>query len=258
MAQVARSIDEVIAQLGDVIDRSRRERSRLGFFAALYRKVTIKVKEGIASGRFDDGPRMERLDVIFANRYLHALAQFRGGGKPTPCWLLSFEAAATWPPIILQHLLLGMNAHINFDLGIAAATTCPGDPLPSLKHDFNEINVILAGLVGQVQSEIYRLSPWIRVLGEIDPRANRTIVNFSMEKAREAAWRVAERLAPVPPDQWGPQLAKLDLEVTVLGRLVRRPIGKLFNLKLMVIRSRETSDVDKIIGILDETATAHV
>jgi hypothetical protein len=79
-----------------------------------------------------------------------------------------------------------------------------------------------------------------------------------MEKAREAAWRVAERLAPVPPDQWSAPLAKLDLEVTVLGRLVRRPIGKLFNLKLMVIRSRETSDVDRVIDVLDETATAHV
>jgi hypothetical protein len=175
----ATSIDEVIAQLGEVIDRSLSERSRLGFFAALYRKVTVKVKEGIAAGRLDDGP--------------------------TPCWLLSFEAAATWPPIVLQHLLLGMNAHINFDLGIAAATTCPRDELPSLKHDFDEINVILAGLVGQVQSEIDRVSPWIKILDHVDPRADQAIVNFSMDKARAAAWRVAERLAPLPPDQWGPE-----------------------------------------------------
>jgi len=41
MPAVATSIDEVIAQLGDVIERTLRERSRLGFFAALYRKVTV-------------------------------------------------------------------------------------------------------------------------------------------------------------------------------------------------------------------------
>jgi hypothetical protein len=254
----AATIDEVIARLGDVIERSVRERSRLGFFAALYRKVTVKVKEGIAAGRFDDGPRMERLDVTFANRYLTALERFRGGQPPTPCWLLSFEAAATWPPIILQHLLLGMNAHINFDLGIAAATVSPRDELPSLKHDFNEINTILAGLVGEVQSGIDRLSPWIKLLDHIDPKADKAIVNFSMEKARAAAWRVAERLAPVPPDRWGPELAKLDLEVTLLGRLVRRPIGKLINLGLLVIRGRETSDVARVIAVLDETSTAPV
>ena len=79
-----------------------------------------------------------------------------------------------------------------------------------------------------------------------------------MDKARAAAWRVAERLAPVPPDQWGSELAKLDLEVTLLGRLVRRPIGKVLNLGLLVIRSRETSDVPRIIAVLDETSAARV
>jgi hypothetical protein len=69
---------------------------------------------------------------------------------------------------------------------------------------------------------------------------------------------VAERLAPLPPDQWEPELAKLDREVTLLGRLVRRPIGTLFKLGLFVIRSRESSDVPKIIGVLNETPTAHV
>src|SRR6185295_15744616 len=136
---LARTIDEVIVQLEEIIVRSVRERSRLGFFAALYHKVTIKVKEGIAAGQFEDGPRMERLDVTFANRYLTALEQFVKGEAATPCWVLAFEAADRWPPIILQHLLLGMNAHINFDLGIAAAQTCPGDQLPQLKSDFDQI-----------------------------------------------------------------------------------------------------------------------
>ena len=60
--------------------------------------VTIKVKEGIVAGRFDDGPRMERLDVIFANRYLEALTRLGSGQAPTPCWALSFEAAARGRP----------------------------------------------------------------------------------------------------------------------------------------------------------------
>src|ERR1700675_963940 len=150
----AATIDEVIHRLDDIVARSIRNRSRLGYFAALYRKVTAKVREGIAEGRFDDGPRMERLDVAFANRYLTALSQFEQGGRPGPCWLASFKAAAAWRPIILQQLLLGMNAHLNFDLGIAAAEIAPRDELPSLEHDFNEINTILAGLVAEVQAEI--------------------------------------------------------------------------------------------------------
>jgi Family of unknown function (DUF5995) len=58
----AQSIDEVIARLTDIIDISRQEPGRLGYFAALYRKVTISIKQGILNGRFEDGARMEMLD----------------------------------------------------------------------------------------------------------------------------------------------------------------------------------------------------
>jgi len=254
----ATTIDEVLQQLDDIIARSIRERSRLGYFAALYRKVTAKVKEGIAQGRFEDGPRMERFDVTFANRYLTALEQFHRGERPTPCWLASFKAAEAWRPIILQQLLLGMNAHINFDLGITAAEIAPGDALPSLAHDFNEINIILAGLVAQVQAEIYEVSPWIRLLGSIDPKADTAIVNFSMDKARECAWKVATRLAPINPDQWKPHLNLLDVEVTLLANLVRNPIGLMFKLGLLVIRARESNNVPKVIEVLCQTPTENV
>ena len=62
----AETIDQVIRQLDDIIDWSIRNDSRLGYFAALYRKVTLQVKSGITDGFFEDAERMERLDVIFA------------------------------------------------------------------------------------------------------------------------------------------------------------------------------------------------
>jgi len=247
---LARTIDEVIARLDEIIAHSIHDQDRLGYFAALYRKVTIKVKEGIAAGRFENGPRMERLDVTFANRYLEALDQYQRGQTPTRCWLVSFKAAAAWRPIILQQLLLGMNAHINYDLGIAAAETCPGDELPSLQHDFNEINNILASLVEQVESEINEVSPWINLLDHIDPKADRALVNFSMDKARACAWALATTLAPLDPSQWKPHLEIRDLEMTTLANLVWHPVGLIFKLGLLVIRSRESNDVSKVIALL--------
>ena len=254
----AGTIDEIIVQLGDLIALSIRDGSRLGYFAALYRKVTVKVKEGIAEGRFENGPRMERFDVTFANRYLEAMSQFRIGQQPSSCWLAAFKAAAAWRPIILQQLLIGMNAHINYDLGIAAAEIAPGEELPSLQHDFNEINTILAGLVEQVQSEVYEVSPWIRFLGNIDPKADVAIVNFNMDKARASAWDLATTLAPLSPNQWTPHLALRDLEATALAELVRYPIGLIFKLGLIVIRSRESSDVARVIDVLNQTPTEGV
>ena len=246
---IAKTIDEVISQLTGIIDWARSEESRLGFFAALYRKVTIRVKAGIEDGRFEDGSRMEKLDVIFANRYLEAFEQFRQDEKPSQSWLIAFQAASRWRLLIIQHLLLGMNAHINFDLGIAAAQTSPGDQLPDLKRDFNEINVILSELVDQVQEEIDELSPWFAWIDRLGGRTDEAIVNFSMGKARDAAWGVAERLAPLNPERWEPELEKLDWEVALLGRLIRNP-GVFLNLKLLGIRLRESNDIPRIIDVL--------
>ena len=65
----ATTIDEVLARLTGIIDESLQTGSRAGFFAALYYKVTAKVKEGISKNEFEDGARIEKLDVVFANRY---------------------------------------------------------------------------------------------------------------------------------------------------------------------------------------------
>ena len=51
------TIDDVVDQLTQVVTRAKHERSRLGYFAALYRNVTVRVRDGIAAGRFEDGAR---------------------------------------------------------------------------------------------------------------------------------------------------------------------------------------------------------
>jgi hypothetical protein len=250
------TIDEVIAAFDTLIAGDIRAKSRLGYFAALYRGVTIEVKAGIAAGRFDDGPRMERLDVTFANRYLRALQQFRLGESPSRCWSVAFDAAMHWRPLILQQLLLGMNAHINFDLGIAAASVCPGDELPSLKHDFDEINAILASMVNQVIADINEVSPWIKFLDQIDPSADDAVINFSMDRARTCAWDFASTLATLHSDTWGPVLDVRDRATADLGRLVFHPLGILLNIGLLIIRLRESSNVPRVIAVLEQTTTA--
>src|SRR4051812_27590041 len=216
----AASIDEVIARLDDIVDRAYAERDRLGYFAVLYRTVTTAVKRGIAEGRFENGPRMERLDVVFANRYLEAFHLHRSGGEPTNSWRLAFAAGASRRAVIMQHLLLGMNAHINLDLAIAAAQVCPGDSIAALEHDFNEINTVLSQLETAVEREVCSLSPWIARLDHIDPDAGRVVANFSIDRARACSWRTANRLAALPDDARSRAIDVADAEVALLGGLI--------------------------------------
>jgi hypothetical protein len=249
----ARTIDEVIIQLDDIIARSRLDKSRLGFFATLYRNVTLQVREGIRNNLFEDGERMERLDVTFANRYLTAYESYRAGQTLSSCWMVSFRAAARWPPIILQHLLLGMNAHINYDLGIAAAETAPGVELPSLQHDFNQINNILASMVSRVRSNIEELSPWINFIDRhVGLTTENRVINFSMGRARDSAWGVAVMLNSSGPEQRAKKLLILDKAVADFGHLVSRPGGVLINAGLWLIRLRESNDIPHTIDVLSQ------
>jgi len=69
--------------------------------------VTRAVKDGIAHGRFQNGPRMERLDAVFASRYLDAFALWRGGQSPSRSWLVAFQTAGNHGPLVQLHLLAG-------------------------------------------------------------------------------------------------------------------------------------------------------
>jgi len=249
----AETIDQVIAALDSIIQWAWEAKSRLGYFAALYRRVTRSVKDGIDQGKFQNGPLLERLDVVFANRYLTAFEQFRSGQPPTLSWQLAFKSAKAWYPLIVQQLLIGINAHINLDLGIAAAAVAPGDQLPGLKTDFDQINAVLAGLVGAVEQEIGKVSPWIHWLQKFGLRTETAIINFSLEAARDHAWSEATKLAATPPEQLAAAIHDLDVSTESFGDLVISP-PLLVKLKLLLVRLRENDDVRHVIDVLAATA----
>ena len=246
----ARTIDEVLEQLDEVIDLARREKSRLGYFAALYRSVTMKVNEGILAGSFEDGARMERFDVAFANRYLDALARYQRGKEPSKCWRTTFRAAAEWHPIVLQHLLLGINAHINLDLGIAAAQTSPGAQLAGLRRDFDSINDVLWAMLDDVQDKLTLVSPLMSRLDSAGGRSDEVVMNFSIKRAREAAWRVAERLAPLGSEAMQKEIGVLDGWVDVLAGVIEYPPDNTIRLARFFVRLTEMRDVTKVIDVL--------
>jgi len=245
-------LDDVIEALTEIVRESKDEGSRVGFFAAMYKRVTVQVRAGVETGFFEDGPRMERLATTFASRYLTALDQFRIGDELSSCWDFAFQTATMWRPLIIQQLLMGVNAHINLDLGIAAAQISPPGGLADLRNDFVRINDLLAHQVATVREEIGAVSPWIRLLDRIDPEAGRAIVNFSIERAREQAWTVAELLACLPADSWEGRIAVLDRNAVTVARLVRDPPGWILRAGLRLIRIRETGHIRRVIEMLDK------
>jgi len=243
------TIDEVISELSEVISRSRKDNDRAGYFAALYRRVTVAVKEGIARGEFEDGARMARLDVTFANRYLGALASYRKSEPASRCWVTALEATRYARPIVLQHLLLGINAHINLDLGIAAAEVAPGAAFLSLKNDFDRINQILANLVDRVEDQVCSLSPALGLLDRVGGRTDEAVINFSVRRARDAAWAFATQLSHCPAAARAELIAAQDLKTACLAKEIATPRPQV-SLALLWIRVRESWNVPHNMDVL--------
>ncbi len=241
-----KTIDEIIILLEDIIQESEKNNDTMGYFAALYQKVTIQVKKGIASGYFDDGPRMEQLDVAFAKRYLQAFDDYRNDRPVTESWKKAFDLSPDYWPIVLQHLLMGMNAHINLDLGIAAVEISRSKNLADLENDFTKINEILSLLVHEVQGDLSMVWPALKYIlkwtGEIDDY----LVDFSMKLARKGAWKFAGHLALIPENEMELSIILRDQRISNKVRLVLEP-GLFATIVLKVIRITERGSVTEKI-----------
>ncbi len=245
------NIDDVIEILDAIIEESKVTSSPLGYFAALYKKVTVKVKEGIATNFFDDGPRMERLDVIFASRYIDAYVAYQKSQPVTKSWEIAFNLSKMYWPIVLQHLLIGMNAHINLDLGIAAAEVMKGKDIHDLKDDFDKINEVLSSLVHEVQDDLAAIWTTLKKILKWTGKVDDFLVDFSMEVARDGAWKFAVEYAETPEKDQPSLLVVRDDKVAKIGNLVISPgyiVGAIFK----IIRLGEKGSVAQKITDMED------
>ena len=247
------TIDDAILQVTHIINWAKQHNSRLGYFAALYRQILQQTKRKIEQNVFDNEARISRLTVIFANRYIEACFQYLTGQAPTQSWLAVFNETQNWRLIVLQHLLLGMNAHINFDLGIAVVDTVPANELAEMKPDFDKVNAILASQVEEVQQKLAEIWPLLRLLNGFLGEADNVIINFSMEKAREAAWSFAETLAPLSEELRQQKIIKKDRAVASFSEIISRP-GCAKSSVCLMIRLGELGTIRQHIEILERNS----
>lgn len=245
----AATIEEVIAALDAIIARSRREGTRHGFFAALYRRTTLDVMHKCAAGYFEDNPRLLALDVLFANRYLEAMDLYRRGERPWTAWGVAFEAAANPRLRLIQHLLLGMNAHISFDLGQSVVDLVPGELTPSLHRDFDRLNDLLFGLIDRVQTEIACVSPLLGLLDRLALRLDETVVGRGIEAARDSAWEFAVALHALPPEQRAPLVLARDRTVAQAAQRIMQP-GRLVSPLLWAACLDERRHIPEVLDAL--------
>jgi Family of unknown function (DUF5995) len=175
------------------------------YFLATYLRTTRAVQEELDRGGFRDTAWVERWDVAFADLYLDALEAAEAGRRPPEPWAVAFGAGEhdRFPP--LRHVLLGMNAHINYDLAQSLLAVISeeefDDPelLASRAADHEHIDSVLVNRVGAEDSEREsRAKVWAnaRVLDAARRRGADAYTARLAELERLSAARVADLVAP--------------------------------------------------------------
>jgi hypothetical protein len=248
------SIDDVIAKMDAIVDQCKEESLRAAYFAVLYRFVTIRIKQGIEANEFDDSNRIEQLDTIFAQRFFDAFNAYYNDadGPVTQSWKHAFDSAKSDDYIIMQHLLLGINAHINLDLGIAAAETMEGKDLELIHDDYDRINAILASLVDDVTSNMSRISLFFGPMISLAGKADDMLVNFSIIVARDGAWEFAHTYRDAPNKELA--IRERDEKIANLAKRLTQT-SPFVSIVIKIIRFGEyrslKTNIDRLAGIVE-------
>src|SRR5437879_5509222 len=115
-APMPAGIDTLASELQSRLDQMAPDDSRR-LFCSVYRRTTLAVGEEIVRGGFIDGSWVDRWDLAFGVLYLRPLdSELRGEPVPAP-WAVAFRQAREQPQLSpLRQVLVGINAHINYDL----------------------------------------------------------------------------------------------------------------------------------------------
>jgi hypothetical protein len=187
------AVDALVARMEHLLRALDAGRDPARFFLGTYLRTTRAVGAALDRGSFEDPEWVSEWDVDFAELYLDALAAHRAGsdGVPRP-WRRAFGADPELAPE--AHVLLGMNAHINFDLPQSLIHMIPpddfGDPalLARRRRDHERIDGVLASRVGPEDAALERAGGRRTVLDRLLTPANRHASRLFLREARRKVW----------------------------------------------------------------------
>lgn len=246
------TIEEVLIKLDEIIIWCKENKSPAGYFACTYRIMTAQVLKGIQQKKFEDNPRMTKLDIAFASRYLDAWENYSKGKKCTNSWYMAFEATKNKDLLILQHIFLGMNAHINLDLGISAASIMPNRKINPLKTDFERINSVIASINQNVQDSLNKICYPVELIDKLSNGKDNAVLDFAISKARDTSWATAVISSNTPNFLKESVVGIVDYAAAKVASQILHP--KLLTSTLAKeLKKCESSDVVKNIEILEKT-----
>jgi hypothetical protein len=164
--------------------------------------MTENMQAAVQAGEFEDNSWVDRMLDNFAIYYFAALDAYENGSVETPpVWLVAFTAAGQPRTHALQNLVLGVNAHINFDLVFTVAELLEGEwaQLETARRqtryrDYCRVNEIISRTIDMVQDQVLeQWSPSMGLMDDLFGKLDEWLVTQKITGWREQVWEQAIR-----------------------------------------------------------------
>jgi len=172
-------------------------------FLSCYEMMTQNIQDAIDANDFEDAMWVAALMENFANYYFTALEAY--DSEPTiqsDPWRIAFNAANDPHIHVLQNLVLGVNAHINYDL-VFALTDILAPEWQQLTEeqrkmryrDHNHVNDIIYHTINAVQDKVIdRFDPRFAMVDTLMGPIDEWMTKWLISEWREEVWEHATLL----------------------------------------------------------------
>lgn len=229
-------LDDLIAHMARSVEGYDAARDRRALFLAVYLGMTERLRDSVVAGRFLDDSWIAHLAYRFAGMYFDAEGCFDTAMERCPeVWRRAFDLTVRGDATALECVLLGMNAHIGYDLPQAIAGMLrdfdldaaeAGDAprfvglLARRKFDHDTVNAIIAETIDSAQ---YRLGGHSSLIGLVDKvalRFDELLSDIVIRYVRELSWAHGLALA-FSRDESESELARRQIEAGALFGIKR-------------------------------------
>ena len=220
----------VVTQMQSLIDQWENVADQRAIFLSCYLLMTRNTLSAICAREFQDPPWVDRLLHQFADYYFVALEAYDQNRAEAPAvWQMVHDLTAKPHVLPIQKLLLGVVAHINYDLVLTLVDILDpewnglSDRQRAARYaDHCHVNDVIGRTIDAVQDKVLeRAMPSMDIVDRLMGPVDEFLVSRLIMDWRESVWQHAVHMLAVPAGEERARLSqKVEADALKLGLVI--------------------------------------
>lgn len=222
--------DPVLVKIGQYVEDWKSAKDSRYVFLSCYHLMSTNMVSAISNDEFNDTPWVDKLLRRFADYYFEGLTCYDCGEQASLVWNSAHSATCDNNLSEIQLLILGVNAHINYDLVLALYDLLVPEwnTLSEIQkshryQDHHRVNHVIASTIDRVQDEVLEpLNPKLVWVDMLLGRLDEYLISRLITSWREDVWKNSQKLLNMEhPGEREAFRQKLENEVLKRADMIR-------------------------------------